>query len=237
MTNSFSAEIDNEAVEPSEAQVAAYLLKHSDFFLKQEEVLAELTLPHKSGKAISLLERQVAILRNRGIDARKKLGTLLDNASTNDHLFDATRNLVLALLKAEQVGEVINIVQDQLSDYANIDVCEIFVVEDMDYKLPDSIHARSAQQLKQDFDDLYRLKRTHCGALGADKIASVFSSSASHIKSTALCPAIYNDEILAVIALGNNNDNYFNANLDTLFLDFIGQVLGATLNRYRSKSV
>ena len=71
----------------TEEQVVAYLLDNSDFFIRQEGLLADLSLPHASGKAISLLEKQVTILRDRGIDARHKLNDLLENARNNCLLY------------------------------------------------------------------------------------------------------------------------------------------------------
>ena len=40
----------------TEEQVVAYLRNNSDFFIRQEDLLADLSLPHESGKAFSLLE-------------------------------------------------------------------------------------------------------------------------------------------------------------------------------------
>ena len=94
---------DNAESKLSSSQVADYLRIHPEFFVERDDLLAELSLPHESGKAISLLERQVTILRERGIDARQKLNTLIENARNNDQLFDTTRNLVLALLRAEGI--------------------------------------------------------------------------------------------------------------------------------------
>ena len=47
--------------------VASYLRENPDFFTDRDGLLAEMTVPHESGKAISLLERQVKILRERSI--------------------------------------------------------------------------------------------------------------------------------------------------------------------------
>ena len=57
--------------EISEEQVVDYLRNHLNFFTGKDELLAKLSLPHESGKAVSLLERQVTILRDRGIEARQ----------------------------------------------------------------------------------------------------------------------------------------------------------------------
>ena len=82
-------------------QVAEYLRSNPDFFKQQPGLLADLTLPHESGNAISLVERQVSILRERNMDMRHRMSSLLDNARDNDRLFDKTKRLVLALLEGK----------------------------------------------------------------------------------------------------------------------------------------
>lgn len=212
-------------------QVSRFLRTHPEFFIAHEDVLADLTLPHQSGKAISLLERQVTILRDRGIEARQKLNNLLENARNNDQLFDTTRNLVLALLRTQNVTEIADVTQDQLSNHANIDACEIIIIEHPEMKVSGSVRTAELDTLRKEFNDVFRLKRTHCGSLDADRINYLFPNSGGKIKSTALCPVLSNGEVLALIAFGNQTDNYFNINLDTLFLDFIGRVVGAVLDK------
>lgn len=220
----------NAESELSSAQVASYLQNHPEFFVEKNDLLADLSLPHESGKAISLVERQVTILRERGIEARQKLNNLLENARNNDQLFDTTRNLVLALLRAENATEIANITQDQLSNQTNIDCCEIIVIERDKLSISDSIRTESHNKLQQEFADVFRLKRTHCGPITEEQTNYLFPANGNNIHSTALCPVINNGEIFALIAFGNQSENYFNVNLDTLFLDFIGQVVGAVLD-------
>lgn len=212
-------------------QVASYLRQHPEFFVEHQDLLADLRLPHESGKAISLLERQVTILRERGTEARQKLNNLLENARNNDQLFDTTRNLVLALLRADNVTEVASVTQDQLANHANIDACEIILVEHPQLNSAPSTRTESLATLRKDFADVFRLKRTHCGALSREQVDYLFPGHAGSIRSTALCPVMNNSEVLALLAFGNQEDNYFNVNLDTLFLDFIGRVVGAVLDR------
>src|SRR5690625_3893495 len=80
--------------------VADYLKNHPGFFQARDDLLLslELTHPH-GGAAISLLERQVSILRERNMAMRERLASLVDNARRNDRLFDQTRQLILALLE------------------------------------------------------------------------------------------------------------------------------------------
>ena len=223
-----SAETElNEALSPE--QVAAYLRANPDFFVTQNELLAELRIPHASGKAISLLERQVVVLRERGHEARRKLGSLLENARDNDQLFDVTRNLVLSLLRARDATEVAEITQDQLSELGSVDACEIILVAKPGLRVADGVRTENGEKLASEFSDVFRLRRTHCGAIDKDSIAKLFGANAAKVGSTALCPIMHDSEIIALLALGNQSEDYFNTSLDTLFLDFVGHVVGAIL--------
>ena len=235
--NSAAKKIEpSSSSELSAAEVSSYLKANPEFFIEQEDLLADLSLPHESGKAISLLERQVTILRDRGADARQKLNNLLENARNNDQLFDTTRSLVLALLRAKDVTEITDVAQDQLSNHANIDSCEVILVAKKSLKIADSIRTESEDILQKQFVDVFRLKRTHCGPISEEQTQYLFPTQCNSIKSTALCPVISNSDVLALIAFGNKADNYFNVNLDTLFLDFIGHVVGAVLDNQLADS-
>ena len=79
--------------------VVAYLKDHPAFFIDQDDLLAQLRIPHLRGSSISLVERQVAVLRERNIDMRNRLTHLMDVARDNDRLFEKTRRLVMKMAK------------------------------------------------------------------------------------------------------------------------------------------
>ena len=226
----------SETITIREDQVVGYLRRNPDFFARHDDLLAEISLPHDSGSAISLLERQVNILRARGTEARQKLNNLLENARNNDQLFDTIQNLVLALLGAADATEIAEIAQRQLSNHANVDACELIVVEKEGLDVASTVRTQSSEHLKTEFEDLFRLKRTHCGSLDQKTIVLLFQNEAASIRSTALCPVISNGEVLAILALGNQRRDTFSVNLDTLFLDFIGRVVGAVMARHVAPS-
>ena len=68
-----------------------------------------------------------------------------------------------------------------------------------------------------------------------EQLAYLFPQHNGKIKSTAFCPVVNNSEVLALLAFGNYTENFFNVNLDTLILDFIGQVIGAVLDKELTK--
>ena len=231
-----------EEIEPqssnklSSQEVASYLKANPEFFIEQEDLLVDLSLPHKSGTAISLLERQVTILRDRGGDARQKLNKLLENARNNDQLFDATRSLVLALLRAKNVTEIAAVTQDQLSHHSNIDACEVILINKKGLKIAASVRTETENILKEKFADVFRLNRTYCGAISEEQTQHLFPGQNNNIKSTAICPVTSGDDVLALIAFGNQSESYFNVNLNTLFLDFIGHVVGAVIANHQPDS-
>ena len=90
----------SEPLSLSPEQVAAYLHAHPEFFVDRDELLGEMRIPHQPGDAVSLVERQVRLLRERNIEMRHRLSQLMDVARDNDRLFDKTRRLVLDLLDA-----------------------------------------------------------------------------------------------------------------------------------------
>jgi uncharacterized protein YigA (DUF484 family) len=231
-------EIDSvQPLKLTSEQVADYLKQNPNFFADQDDLILQLTLPHASGKAISLLERQVTLLREGGIQARQKLGNLLENARSNDQLFDTTRNLVLALLRADNTTELGEACQDQLGSLANIDALEVIFVEHSKLNVADSVRTYPPKKMMQDFKDIFRLKRTHCGAMEKWQLDILFPTACESVKSTALCPVVNNGQVLALLAFGSNSDDYFNTHLDTLFLDFIGSVVGAILSKQLGSSI
>src|SRR6056297_1703237 len=86
--------------ELSDAQVRDFLEQHLDFFQRNPDMLRKLHIPHASGDAVSLVERQVSVLRERNVDLRHRLRDLTDAARDNEQLYVNTRKLVLDLLEA-----------------------------------------------------------------------------------------------------------------------------------------
>ena len=237
MNEEFSAAEDLSggiAVNVTEEQVVKHLRGNPGFFLNHPELLSNIKLPHDSGKAISLVEKQVDILREQGVKANKKLKDLTDNARTNDEIFDITRSLILALLNCNTVEDISISVQMQLARLRNVDACELIFLNQSKLSLSTAIRVEDSKIIREKFSDVFRLERPFFGQLSQEKILYLFPLSGETINSTALCPVNGNDETLALLALGNKSANHFNMYLDTLFLDFICEVLDKVTRRLAS---
>ena len=89
----------------TDQQVLDYL-RTIQIFQQHATAIAELSLSHESGKAVSLIEHQVAILRERNMTMRRRMNELLQAARSNDEIFAKTRSLNLALLEVKSWHEL-----------------------------------------------------------------------------------------------------------------------------------
>ena len=97
----------------NDASVADYLQTFPDFFERNSPLLAKLRLPHLRdvGATVSLVERQVEVLRERNQSLERKLKELVDVARANDALADRIHRLSQRLIRAHTLLETINAVE------------------------------------------------------------------------------------------------------------------------------
>src|SRR5579871_4955432 len=96
------------AVETEEETVAAYLQHNPDFFERHHAVLARLRLPHaRGGSTISLVERQIEVLREKLAGLENKLADLVRVARANDALAERLHRFTRRLLGAVPRNEAI----------------------------------------------------------------------------------------------------------------------------------
>lgn len=212
-------------------QIVAYLQEHPDFFVDHQDLLAELTLPHETGSAVSLVERQVSILRERNIDMRNRLSKLLDNARENDKLFDKSKRLVLTLLEGQDMGDIIDALHYSFDKEFNIHFTSVILFGNAD-KVPGS-QARvvSIAEARDSVGTLLKNNRALCGTLAAKELNFLFGDHAAEIGSVATVPLVHGSAF-GILAIGNRDPQYYRSSMGTLFLGYIAEVLNRLLPKY-----
>lgn len=118
--NSVTRQVDYS--DPSEDVIADYLQSHPDFFERHLTLLSVLRLPHRpTGGAISLVERQLEVLRQRNHAIETKLRELLEVARSNDRLAGRIHALALCLMRAKSREHVVDILDEQLREGFSVD--------------------------------------------------------------------------------------------------------------------
>lgn len=209
--------------------VMRYLREHGDFFGRHPLLLTDLSLPHDSGQAISLVERQVAILRERNIDMRKRLAHLVGAANTNDTLFEKTRRFTLAILDADGLDAVdavfaYTLIEDFAADHARCFVTHPNAFSSRRHV----VYCGSAQELPLIY--LTQGAGSSCGMLRDDEFQQLFGNSTKVDGSAALIQIRHGD-VTGVLAIGSNDPQRFSPDMGTLFIRYIGDVLSRVLAR------
>lgn len=214
---------------PSEEEVTRYLRNHPGFFLANEDLLADLKLSHKTGKAVSLLERQVELLRERNMDVRNRLNNLLDNAQYNERLFEQSKALILSLLEAKRAEELSNaLCRHLVSDFEPVDYASLILFADPSKLGGSQLRVEHPEQARAQIGGLLGSQKSVCGVLRPEELGFLFGKHADHIGSAAIMP-IKPGTIDGVIAIASKNPEHFRSSMGTLFLDYIAEVVNRSL--------
>ncbi|MES2819117.1 MAG: DUF484 family protein [Pseudomonadota bacterium] len=218
------------ATEPLDAEaVAAYLRAHPDFFVEHDELLAELRLPHQRGDTVSLVERQVQLLRERSIELRHRLAQLMDVARDNDRLFDKTRRLVLDLLDATSLEEVVGTVEDSLRHAFQVPFVSLILFSESPLGVGRSVSIAEAHQA---VGGLLTGGKSICGVLRSHELAFLFGEEQGPLVGSAAVVTLTYQGLHGVLAIGSSDPQHYKSSLGTLFLGYIGEVLARVLPRF-----
>lgn len=229
--------LGSEETQQQEAEaVARFLREHPDFFVGREELLRDLRLPHESGSAISLLEKQVELLRERNQHLNRQMNEFITNAGENDSLFEKTRIIILELLKARSLAELSDVLERELTGTFGAETSRLLLLSD-ELDEFQGIASTPPLQAEEMLGEPIKGKRTFCGDIEPLQAGYLFPDAAGPIVSAAIIPIHLLDDAdlpaFPVLVIGSGRPLHFNNNQDTLFLDFIGEVLAALIVRLR----
>ncbi len=209
-----------------EAAIVEYLSANPDFFTRHPSLLSELQLPHASGKAVSLVEHQIGILRERNVAMRRRMHELLQSARDNDSIFSKTRSLTLALLDAES-RQALN---EVLATYVLVDFEADYVcchLHGDGVSLDHMIH--HAEPFP--FDNLFSGEDAQCTTLREEELALLFPvSQHSESGSVVMLPLGPGGET-GLLCIGSRDPQRFSRDMDTLFVSYIADVLTKVIQK------
>ncbi|MBV0933276.1 DUF484 family protein [Marinobacterium weihaiense] len=212
----------------SAEQVADYLAAHPDFFTAHTHLLEKLYVPHQRGTAVSLVERQTSLLRERNQQLHGHLADMLDAARHNDVQFEKTKRMVLALLESWTLDDVAVAIEESLCRDFYGDETELLLFSER------SLASNSIRTLARAEDSLVQpLIETNlpsCGQLSEAMNRFLFQERSVKVQSAAVVPLV-KGETLGLLAIGSHDPNYFQSSQGTLFLSYVGEVLSRVIFR------
>ena len=209
-----------------ESVISKYLESHPDFFQRHAKLLETLQVPHGAGTA-SLIERQVAVLREKSRDLEEQLNGLIRTARGNEQIVTRLQRFTLELMRADGIDDVIASCQEILRDDFNADFVTLRIIGG-----DDTMHfVSSDNEMLKHFDRLFNNKKPVCGRLKEEQQKFLFAKNAKDINSVALIP-LAGAEKLGLLALGSKDETRFHPGMGTVFISHLGELISTSLVRY-----
>ncbi len=214
--------------ENEEDTVAAYLQHNPDFFERHQALLTRLRVPHsRGGSTISLVERQIEVLRERHAALEGKLSELVSVARSNDAIADKLHGFTRKLLRSRSRAEAVARIEASLrEDFDAFHSVLVLIGE-----FPDLAPQRFVRIVTRDdaglksFETLFASGKPRCGQVRDSQREFLFAQDANEIGSVALVPLVADAAAspglgggLGVLALGSADRDRFHPGMSTEFL-------------------
>ena len=214
----------------AEQQLLELLKENPDILVRNPAVLADLEVPHQSGMAVSLIEKQVSVLRNRLKTSDKRLRELMGIARDNERLAKSCHRLAINLLGAADLEDVISVALNELGNELDADFAVICLITEDDERMeskPELFIHSDAEQLTL-FTSMLDNRKPLCGRCTPEQKAFLFGDDAEQVGSAAVIPLVAGER-LGLLGLGGNDQHRFSIAMGTEFLSQIGDLVSAAL--------
>jgi len=214
-----------------EASVIQYLQRNPEVLMAYPDVFSSLAIPHKTGGATSLVERQLKLLREENQALKAKIDELVGIARENEELNQRFHRLALELMSADQLHDVLAMVQDQVQTFFYTDfVCFRFLPGVSDGgTILDGLYLDADSGIVDTVKPWIDARKPVCGRQD-DKVNRQLFGAGIQIGSSALIP-LYHTRGLGLLCLGSTSADRFGLAMGTIFLQQLGELVS---NRLKS---
>ena len=212
--------------------VASFLRENPDFFELHPELLADLRVPHSSGSgAVSLVERQIELLRRQNEELRGTIEEYMANARASDELAGKLNRLVTELLGERDAARRLRALPAQLRAIFALDFVRLLLFD----AAPDDC-AGAAGLAATPREDLMaaglsavlKASAPRCGRFNPEQRDFLFGSDAGKVASVALAPLGQQGK-LGLLALGSRDPNHYHRARSTEFLSRVSAVVAVAV--------
>jgi hypothetical protein len=221
------------AADNEEESIANYLQRNPDFFERHQAVLARLRLPHaRGGSTISLVERQIEVLREKQAALEHKLAELVRVARANDavaeRLHRFTRRLLRAVPQAQALAHIEAGLREDFDAFHAVMV--LIGSPSAGGDAPRFVRTVPAgdPNLKS-FETLFSSGKPRCGQARDSQREFLFGPEGGEIASVALIP-LGDKGSLGLLALGSTDRERFHPAMSTEFLSRMAELITDALH-------
>jgi hypothetical protein len=217
-------------MELDDNQVAHFLRTDLQFFERNLKLLDEIMLPDPhGGAAVSLMERQQTVLRDKLRAMESKLAELVQFGEANDVIGERVHRLSVALLQSENFNDLADAIISNLRDDFQIPHVAMRL-----WGNPQPDVASRPEFATVEFDLrawVDGLAIPYCGHKPGVDIGAWFGETNSTLKSFALV-ALRSERSFGLLALASEDAQRFYPEMGTLYLKRIGELVSSGLKRH-----
>jgi uncharacterized protein YigA (DUF484 family) len=215
----------------SNKEIAEYLILNPNFFKENPEVLNSIEIIHESGAAVSLIQKQVELLRSNYNSTTDKLMELLGIAKNNEDIFILTKELILSLINASSIEEIVALIEKSFVADFGAKKSKVLFFTESSKNLPKG-RVKNPAEARNILGNLLKPGKIFCGEVNK-KVAKFIFNQKTGVKEMALVP-LNSSSLLGLIALGSDQPGKYSDNKDTLFLDFIAEVASKLIDGHNA---
>lgn len=224
---------EEKKLEPNtitEGMVAEYLKDNLDFFDKRPDVLTEINIPHQHGNAVSLVERQVAVLREQNDLSRKRLHELIEIARQNEELARRMHQLALTLMDADEPKDIFNTLYENLKKNFRADrvVVRLFAEPAFVDSFPTDEFAGKDTQEQSLFKSIIEKRLPLSGRMKRQQQVFLFGDDGDQIASSVMIP-LHGEGWGGIMSIGSFDAERFQPGMGVELLANLGEVLSFIL--------
>ncbi len=214
----------------SEENVAEYLQNNPDFFNKHPSILAELQIPHERGAAISLVEKQVAVLREQNQQTRKRLHELIEIARQNEELARRMHQLALTLMEADEPKDIFKTMYENLKKNFHADrvVVKLFADPAFVDSFPTEEFSGKDIQEQSLFKSIIEKRMPLSGRMKRQQQVFLFGDDGDDIASSVMVP-LHGESWGGILAIGSFDAERFQPGMGVELLANLGEILSFIL--------
>ena len=217
--------------ESQEESIARYLQHNPDFFERHQPLLARLKLPHaRTGSTISLVERQVEVLREKQSGVEQKLAEFVRVARANDALAEKVHKFTRRLVRARSRTDVIAQIEASLREDFDAFHSTLLLVGPPAEESGNFLRMCAPEDPRlKSFETLFATGKPRCGQVRDSQRELLFGRDANDIGSVALVP-LGDHGSLGLLALGSTDRDRFHPGMSTEFLARMAELIADALN-------
>lgn len=208
-------------------QVARFLSEHPEFFEQHADVFASLSVPHPyAEQTLSLLERQVLVMRNREKQLQWQLSELLYCADENKEINDNVTQWCAKLLSIKDAQEIPQVMLSILQNtFADLEI--VLRVWNVALLSESEIQTHSEALISY----VQALDKPYCGNEINESLRQCFTRPPG---SVAVVPLRQEDIVLGALLFSSDNPEHFTEGMGLVFLSTLGQLAAASLSRLQT---